>query len=380
CPSLNAIPMLVLIATSLSSSGRATASVLITRWAISIALISLSESLIRTANSSPPRRAAVSVGRMQSSSRRPTSCSTLSPAACPRLSLTVLKSSMSRNRTATDWPLRCWAPRACSTRLRNSARLGRPVSVSWNAWCSSSACSDLRSLMSRILSTMPSTASSPRRFAPSASTSRQPSEAWRTEFGHQGLAGRLCRDRRKERRHAHDLVGVHHVGERTVAQGLREVPEHLLYRGAEVVDAAVPPHDADHVGGVLDERPQSRLGALVESLLRERRALERQRHLGGQRREALLRRAFQGHARHDGQDADELAKAQRGDARRILNGAVHGDERVRGALAEIQARGRALVEHGLGAVQRGRVDLLAGESCHQGLAGHPQRGLPAKRL
>ena len=55
---------------------------------------------IMTANSSPPSRAHVSSGRRQLSSRRATSISSSSPAAWPRLSLTVLKSSRSTKRTA----------------------------------------------------------------------------------------------------------------------------------------------------------------------------------------------------------------------------------------------------------------------------------------
>ena len=56
----------------------------------------------RIANSSPPRRATVSGGRELASRRRPTSRSMASPASWPRLSLTSLKSSRSRNRTARE--------------------------------------------------------------------------------------------------------------------------------------------------------------------------------------------------------------------------------------------------------------------------------------
>ena len=57
-------------------------------------------SSIRTANSSPPKRAAVSPPRRQSVRRLATATRRLSPAAWPRLSLTSLKSSRSRKSTA----------------------------------------------------------------------------------------------------------------------------------------------------------------------------------------------------------------------------------------------------------------------------------------
>ena len=69
---------------------------------------------------------------------RPTCCSTSSPAAWPRLSLIVLKSSRSRKMTATARAPRARRARArAATRSENSARFGRPVTASWNAWCAS---------------------------------------------------------------------------------------------------------------------------------------------------------------------------------------------------------------------------------------------------
>ena len=58
----------------------------------------------RTANSSPPKRATVSVGRIVALRRDATSRRTRSPAGWPRLSLTVLNSSRSMNMTATAAP------------------------------------------------------------------------------------------------------------------------------------------------------------------------------------------------------------------------------------------------------------------------------------
>ena len=87
----------------------------------------------RTANSSPPRRAAVSMPRRVARRRSATPTSSSSPAAWPSVSLMALKSSRSTN--ATDTISSCRAARcsACSMRSRNSARFGRPVSGSCSA-------------------------------------------------------------------------------------------------------------------------------------------------------------------------------------------------------------------------------------------------------
>ena len=53
---------------------------------------------------------------------------------------------------------------ASASRSRNSARLASPVSASWYASCTSWSCSSLRSRMSRVLSTRPSTLGSSSRF------------------------------------------------------------------------------------------------------------------------------------------------------------------------------------------------------------------------
>ena len=77
------------------------------------------------------------VARAQAARRvaRSRSASSASPAECPRLSFTVLKSSRSMNSTASCPPLRWRRVAAWSTRSRNSAWLASPVSGSWNAWC-----------------------------------------------------------------------------------------------------------------------------------------------------------------------------------------------------------------------------------------------------
>ena len=88
----------------------------------------------RIANSSPPMRAAVSASRTLIRIRPATATSSSSPAAWPRLSFTALKSSRSRNRTASGPLPRRVRVRPCASRSRNSARFGRPVRESWNAW------------------------------------------------------------------------------------------------------------------------------------------------------------------------------------------------------------------------------------------------------
>ena len=90
------MPRLPRSASSLCPATTGSASASRMRSAASAASWLLATSSSSTANSSPPKRAAVSAPRMLWSSRRATSCSTSSPAAWPRLSLIVLKSSRSR--------------------------------------------------------------------------------------------------------------------------------------------------------------------------------------------------------------------------------------------------------------------------------------------
>src|SRR5215218_8388938 len=92
----------------------------------------LTETSARTANSSPPSRATVSVSRTAPPSAMPTALSMASPAACPPASLTLLNPSRSTRQT-TD---RC--PEAASstapvTRSMKARRLGMPVSGSVEA-------------------------------------------------------------------------------------------------------------------------------------------------------------------------------------------------------------------------------------------------------
>ena len=115
------------------------------------------------ANSSPPNRARVSLGRMTSAKRTATSCSSWSPASCPRLSFTCLKPSRSSSRTASTSSDRSDRARAWSRRSRKRARFGRPVRLSWKACWVSCSSSRIRSVMSRAFSTTPRICRSARR-------------------------------------------------------------------------------------------------------------------------------------------------------------------------------------------------------------------------
>ncbi len=123
----------------------------------------------RIANSSPPRRATVSDGRVDFTSRCAAACSRRSPASCPSESLTFLKLSRSRNMTATSCCERCASASACSTRFQNRLRLASSVSGSWKASLRSCSSSTLRSLTSRKLSASPAIAGSSIRLLPTHS-------------------------------------------------------------------------------------------------------------------------------------------------------------------------------------------------------------------
>ena len=76
----------------------------------------------------------MSAVRMQPSSDSATARSSSSPVACPRLSLTVLKLSRSKNMTAIGLRVRSMRATAWFRRSAKSALLASPVSESWNAW------------------------------------------------------------------------------------------------------------------------------------------------------------------------------------------------------------------------------------------------------
>ena len=124
--------MLAVTKTSLPETSNGAARALVMRSARPSASSSSTTASAMITNSSPPKRATVSPGRSTARSRPAAAHSRVSPAACPRLSLTILKWSRSTKSTAT--PLRVRCARATSSRSTSSVRLGSPVSGSCRAW------------------------------------------------------------------------------------------------------------------------------------------------------------------------------------------------------------------------------------------------------
>ena len=84
-------------------------------------------------NSSPLRRATVSLARATLLSRIATDLSNSSPATWPSRSLTILNRSRSRNRSATNRLARCARWSALFRSSMKNWRLGNPVSKSYRA-------------------------------------------------------------------------------------------------------------------------------------------------------------------------------------------------------------------------------------------------------
>ena len=116
---------------SAKSSGSAKASV--RRSAASMAPSGCPTSSSRMANSSALSRATVSPGRRVSWIRAAAAWRRASPAACPMLSLTCLKWSMSATSTAMVALRRRILVSAWATRSVKRVRLAPPVSESWKA-------------------------------------------------------------------------------------------------------------------------------------------------------------------------------------------------------------------------------------------------------
>ena len=136
-------------------------------WTTAAAMASAAAPSMRSsmisANSSLPRRAVMPAPPVTAVSRLAAATRSSSPTSFPRVSLTILKSSMSMRSRATIVPLaRAWAV-ACLARSRKRYRLGSPVSGSWRTWYFSSCSSSRCAVTSRRVSTMPPTAGSSRR-------------------------------------------------------------------------------------------------------------------------------------------------------------------------------------------------------------------------
>ena len=93
-----------------------------------------------TANSSPPSRPTESAGRTTRSSVWETQHSSSSPAACPKMSLTGLKWSMSSTRIAPERRSRVIAPISATARSSKPRRFRQPVSGSVRDTVASARC------------------------------------------------------------------------------------------------------------------------------------------------------------------------------------------------------------------------------------------------
>ena len=168
------MPMLALTRVRWPATSKGSSNASMTCWATVLATsLHPAPCSTRTANSSPPSRATRSRAATQRFRRPLTSTSNLSPASCPKPSLTVLKSSRSMNSTdvaRVPAPFRAIDP---LTRSLSCPRLASPVSESWKARWISSSSSDLRSSTTRWLMTTPSTVGSSSRLVTVVSTQRQ---------------------------------------------------------------------------------------------------------------------------------------------------------------------------------------------------------------
>ena len=129
-----AMPMLAEIETTRPATWYGARSSRISRSAMARERRRSGRSWVRMANSSPPSRAMRSSSRTRVEIRLVTDTSSSSPAAWPSVSLTILKSSRSMNRTA-EVREPC-SPAVSSTRSRlawNERRLAAPVSESRSA-------------------------------------------------------------------------------------------------------------------------------------------------------------------------------------------------------------------------------------------------------
>ena len=150
----SAMPTLAVTVKLRPSSVKGRCSASITRRAAASAPAA-SERCTSSTNSSPPRRATLSIWRTPAARRSPISTSTRSPKAWPRVSLMCLKWSRSSCSSAKGSPSRAASASARSTRSASSARLGRPVSASVWASVSMRWLAAMRSVMSRNDQTRP---------------------------------------------------------------------------------------------------------------------------------------------------------------------------------------------------------------------------------
>ena len=245
----------------------------------------------RIANSSPPRRATVSDGRVDLTRRCAAACSRRSPASWPSESLTFLKLSRSRNMTATRCCERCASASACSTRFRNRLRLASSVSGSWNASLRSCSSSALRSLTSRKLSARPAMAGSSSRLLPThSSVLRRSPVSTTTSIGPTDAAARrgdLGEERGQPLAVAVGPAGRGGCGRRGRPGGS---PKVRSAAGDAKRSWPVDVGDHDHVGGVLDQRRVAGLDEAGRPALAQQRVVAREDALAQHDERASARR------------------------------------------------------------------------------------------
>ena len=196
-----ASPTLAVTKTSLPSISKGASSERTTRLAMRRTSSWVPRRVSSSVNSSPPWRASAvctvldpteSVSRRQPTMRFPTSRSSSSPAACPRLSLIRLKPSRSTTPTATSESSRFACSIARSTRDRYRRWFGRPVTASKDAslrWCSRVSPSTRRSI--RKHATDSSTTETKPANAPPASVPAPSGAAtmWRSTSAPRAISG-----------------------------------------------------------------------------------------------------------------------------------------------------------------------------------------------
>ena len=191
--------------------------------------------------------------------------------------------------TATSEPVRTVERSAWPTRSAKSARFARPGDrdrgMPGATSCSSNA---LRSLMSRLFSTIPWTCSSSSRCVCWTSNLSQRPSWWRSEHSKVCASAPVADARGSGRAATVALVERASPNERALdlVDGVAEQP---LDRRALVRDDAVCVEHGDQVARVRDERAEARLAPAAVALLGERRRVERERDLRGERTERVDR-------------------------------------------------------------------------------------------
>ena len=270
-----------------------------TRSAVSAASCALTTSSSRMANSSPPKRAAVSVARMLVARRSATSRRTSSPAAWPRLSLIVLKSSRSRKMTAMPLLLAAVARDGVAHALDEQRAVGevgdRVVEgLVGELLLEGLALADVAAVEHDAADGV--VVEQVR--VQDLELAQRPVAVAQRALEHLGLARRRTRRRRPAgAAGGSSRSGSSRRSKRVPIDVLGRVAEDALDRRALVDDGGVGVEHGDEVAGVLHERAEARLALAAVDLLGQRRALERERDLRGQRRAARSAARCAAHAR-----------------------------------------------------------------------------------